>query len=90
VKKKRSIKVWQGNFGVWYWKCQAEQCRDKEPSLRSGCSMHWEIMQHQADEHAREEHRPPKVLLSHDTPTPPGGNHYDWSETGFHLRITEA
>jgi hypothetical protein len=84
VKRPRKpIKVRKDRFGVWWWWCQHENCRARE---NHGASMHWEVAMHLGDEHVREYHRPHRV--SHDTETPPGGAHYDWSDTGMHLRIT--
>lgn len=80
--ERMKTKVWKDGLGVWNWRCRSEA-----HGTVGGVSVHWEIAQHQADAHARQWHR--RRHLSHDTPTPPGGTHYDWSDTGMHLRIRE-
>jgi hypothetical protein len=84
--RKRKVRVWKDPLGLYWWRCHVEGCG---ADIKEGTSIHWEIAQHYADEHVREFHRPPKHV-PHDLPTPPGGQHYDWSDTGFHLRVRDA
>jgi hypothetical protein len=79
------VKVRKGVGGIWFWNCKSESCRH---TTNAGASIHWEIAQHGADEHVREHHKPASHL-GRDIPTPPGGQHYDWSDTGMHVRIRE-
>lgn len=86
-RRSNKIRVWKHPIGVFVWDCQVESCKARHDQ-RSGASIHWEIAQHYADDHAREWHRPVKHI-PHDMGTPPGGTHYDWSDTGMHVRIPE-
>jgi len=65
-------------FGLWHWECD---CGAK------GVSFIWEVAQLMMNEHVAG-HGKPKV--SRDALTPPGGTHYDWSDTGMHVRIRES
>lgn len=79
----KKVQVRKGPNGLYVWYCEVGDCRGP---LKSGSSFFWEIVQHMADEHVREWHHPEKHI-GRDMPTPPGGTHIDWSDTGMHLRI---
>lgn len=84
----KNVRVWKLPLGVWVWECRREACLNGRGVTCTGASTHWEIAQHYADEHVREHHRRVKHL-SHDMGTPPGGTHYEWSDTGMHVRVRD-
>jgi hypothetical protein len=82
---KGKVRVWkQPGTGFYLWECERRKCQEMPDDKWSGGSIFWEIAQRAADEHAREWHRP---RVGRDVPTPPGGTHFDWSDTGMHVRI---
>jgi hypothetical protein len=85
VKARNRVKVWKHPMGFFMWDCRVETCKAPDDK-RHGASVHWEIAHHNADDHAREYHRPAKHT-PRDMGTPPGGTHFDWSDTGMHLRV---
>lgn len=80
------VRVWKHPIGLFVWDCQYESCHAPDDSFRSGASVHWEIALIQANTHYHEWHRHRKHL-SRDADTPPGGSHFEWSDTGMHVRV---
>jgi hypothetical protein len=74
-------------LGVFVWECNSESCHAPEDYARSGASIHWEIANHDAHEHAANWHFTPKHL-GRDLETPPGGAHFDWTDTGHIRKVT--
>lgn len=85
--RRNKVRVWKYMAGIWVWHCDHETC-DAPDSKRSGASIHWEIANLQANEHADDAHKP-KKYIPHDVATPPGGMHFDWSDTGHITLIPE-
>jgi hypothetical protein len=84
---RNKVRVWKyGTLGMFVWECLYENCPSPNSSFRSGASIHWEIAQLQADDHARTWHARPKNV-SRDADTPPGGSHFEWSDTGMHVKV---
>lgn len=81
------VRVWKHPVGLFAWDCDVESCKAQD-SARHGASLFWEIAQNQADDHAREWHVHTR-RVPHDVPTPPGGLHFEWSDTGMHVRIPD-
>jgi hypothetical protein len=79
----KRVRVYKDSLGFWWWQCRSEECE-----RAAGATIHWEIAQHFADEHIREHHQPVRHI-PRDVPTPPGGHHFDWSDTGMHLKVRD-
>ncbi len=84
--RRNKVRVYKDTLGVYVWDCEVESCRAPDDTYRRGASIHWEIAQHQADDHARDWHIQARHV-PHDMSTPPGGVHFDWSDTGMHVRV---
>lgn len=87
MRRRNRVRVCKDPTGVFVWYCDVERCPAPD-AVRSGASFFWEISQHNADEHVREWHQAPRQV-PRDAQTPPGGTHFDWSETGYHVRVRE-
>lgn len=85
MRKAGHVRVWKHPVGVWAWDCRFQQCNAPNDEFREGASLFWEICQQQADEHAREWHKRERHI-SRDAPTPPGGAHYEFTDTG-HIHV---
>ena len=83
MNKPGRIRVYKHQIGLFVWECQHETCKAPAEYFKSGASIFWEIAQFQADAHATEWHVKPK-LTPHDLGTPPGGLHFEWSDSGMH------
>lgn len=88
MRRSNRVRVWRDPIGMYIWACGVENCR--APVVKcGGASVHWEVAQHQADDHVRDWHADARHLPHDPASTPPGVAVFDWSETGQHLRMGE-